>query len=101
MESIISVPVKTPRSTSTSRKRKNPPASTPPSTPKRVMNTADALAHVGNSVLDFSCRFESSTEKLIGALMMQVPSGELLHALGCKGGHVADITSADTILTTP
>ena len=32
------------------------------------MHTADALAHVGDSVLDFSRRFESSTEKLIGAL---------------------------------
>ena len=32
------------------------------------MRTADALAHVGDSVLDFSRRFESSTEKLIGAL---------------------------------
>jgi hypothetical protein len=32
------------------------------------MHTAEALAHVGNSVFDFSRRFESSTEKLIGAL---------------------------------
>jgi hypothetical protein len=32
------------------------------------MNTADVLAHVGNSVLGFQSLFESSTEKLIGAL---------------------------------
>lgn len=32
------------------------------------MSTADALAHVGDSVLDFSHHFESSTDKLIGAL---------------------------------
>jgi hypothetical protein len=32
------------------------------------MHTAEALAHVGDSVLDFGRRFESSTDKLIGAI---------------------------------
>jgi hypothetical protein len=32
------------------------------------MHAAEALAHVGDSVLDFGRRFESSTEKLIGAI---------------------------------
>jgi hypothetical protein len=62
----VSVPEKTPKPAS--RKRKELPASAPLSTPKRAMHTAEALAHVGDSVLDFSHCFESSTEKLIGAL---------------------------------
>lgn len=44
------------------------------------MRTADALAHVGNSVLDFSCRFESSTEKLIGALKPAFDASPIWHA---------------------
>jgi hypothetical protein len=32
------------------------------------MHTAEALAHVGDSVLDFGRRFESAMEKLIGAI---------------------------------
>jgi hypothetical protein len=58
-------PAKTPKLTS--RKRKD--TSTPPSIPaKRVMHEAEALAYVGDSVLDFGWCFESSTEKLIGAM---------------------------------
>ncbi|KAH9028050.1 hypothetical protein EDB83DRAFT_2230145 [Lactarius deliciosus] len=63
----MTTPAKTPRPTS--RKRKDAPTSAPPSIPaKRAMHTAEALAHVGDSVLDFGRRFESSTEKLVGAI---------------------------------
>jgi len=64
---LTSAPAKTPKPAS--RKRKDVPTSGPSSIPaKRVMHTAEALAHVGESVLDFGQRFESSTDKLIGAI---------------------------------
>jgi hypothetical protein len=80
-------------------------SSPPPFQRKRVMNTADALAHVSDSVLDFSHGFESSTEKLIGALK---PAYDASPTRRVAAMHLAekeemwfDITSADTILTMP
>ena len=62
-----SAPAKTPKPTS--QKRKDLPTSATSLLPmKHVMHTADALAHVGDSVLDFGWHFESSMDKLIRAI---------------------------------